>query len=259
MAYLRAELDELLALAQRRFSLEETYRGLALDELISTPEIRWDAATLGACDEAYERHVAPGGGGVIPREEIGVPAWIFIEYLAQRRRLLLHGSGNGDIAEFTPRTANDNITDGDTAKVHAASSGLVATFYAIIDRPRLLEIPCVPAFSTVQARREGMADGLWFVADWRALPFRPWRGGTVYVLARDTFRDEHRAMQWTSAEPVRPLARIAVTPDDFPLLDQVYGLDFAEDHRRAHAGITGFPWRGDPAVYPDPRFRPPAL
>lgn len=101
-----------------------------------------------------------------------------------------------------------------------------------------------------------MGDGLWFVVDCRALPYRPWRSGTVYILPRAPFRDEHRGMQWSSPHPVRPLARIGVGPGDFPLLDQVYGLDFAEDHRRANAGI---PWRGDPAVYPDPRFRPPPL
>lgn len=262
VTYLKAELDELLGLAKQRHSLQETYDALALHELLAPPAAVWDAATLAACDAAYHRWVAPAGNARVDRATLGVEPWIFLEYLVRRRDCLVHGSATDDITVFEPRAANDNLNGGDTPKVHAASSGLTAIFYAIIDRARLLEIPCVPAFSTVQAPREvdgETRDGLWFVVDYRALPYRPWRGGTVYVLPRAPFRAEHRAMQWSSPRPVRPLARIHVTPADFPLLDQVYGLDFAEDHRRANAGVPGFPWRGDPAVYPDPRYRPARL
>lgn len=262
MTYLKAELDELLELAGQRHSLRETYDALALDELLAPPPATWDAATLAACDATYHRWVQPGGNTRIAREMLGVEPWIFLEYLVRRRGCLVHGSASGGIETFEPRAANDNIGGGDTPKVHASSSGLTAIFYAIIDRARLLEIPCVPAFSTIQAPRtvDGETqDGLWFVVDYRALPYRPWRNGTVYILPREPFRAEHREMQWSSPHAVRPLARIAVTPGDFPLLDQVYGLDFAEDHRRANAGVSGFPWRGDPAVYPDPRYRPPPL
>lgn len=260
VTYLRAELDELLELAKQRHSLQETYDALALHELVAPPPIPWDPATLAACDAAYHRWVAPGDNARVPRQELGLPPWIFLEYLVHRHGVLAHGSADDGIEVFEPRAAHDNLADGDAPKIHAASSGVTALFYAIIDRRRLLEIPCVPAFGTIQAPREvegETRDGFWFVVDFRALPYRPWRNGTVYLLPRDSFRDEHRGMQWTSPAPVHPLARIAVTPDDFPLLHHVYGLDFAEDHRRANAGIPGFPWRGDPAVYPDPRYRPP--
>ena len=262
MTYLKAELDDVLALAKHRHTLRETYDSLALHELVAPPPIRWDDATLAACDAAYHRWVAPGGNVLIPRDAAGVAPWIFLEYLVHHGGCLMHGSARDDIEVFEPRAAHDNLADGDTAKVHAASSGVTAIFYAIIDRPRLLEIPCVPAFSTVQAPREAdgeTRDGFWFVLDHRALPYRPWRNGTVYVLPRAPFHDEHRGMQWSSPHPVQPLARIHVGPDDFPLLEHVYGMDFAEDHRRSNAGIPGFPWRGDPAVYPDPRYRPPPL
>lgn len=256
MSYLKAELAELMELARTRYSLEETYRSLALHELLAAPGIEWDAATLAACEAAYERFVAPGGAGPVPREEIGVAPWVFLEYLSRHRGLLLHGSPRADLGVIEPRTASDNIEDGDTSKVHAASGALLPLFFAILDRRRMLEVPCVPAFNALQVERDGMPDGYWFVLDHRAIPFRPWRGGAVYVLPREPFRDEHRGMQWSTTGPVVPLARIAVTPEDFPMSDHVYGMDFAEEHRRTNAGIPGFPWRGDPALYPDERYRP---
>ena len=52
--------------------------------------------------------------------------------------------------------------------------------------------------------------------------------------------------QWASAVPVRPLARVDVRPEDFPLLDEVHGHDPAEVRARAAADPEGFPWP-DPA------------
>jgi len=258
MSYLKAELDEILALDTRRISLEETYRGLALHELHPAPAIAWDAATLAACEAAYDRFIATGAIEV-PRDELEVPPWVFLEYLVERRGHLLHGSGETNLDRIEPRTARDNIEDGDRAKIHATTSSMMALFYATLDRPRMMQIPCVPALHAQQVERDGMPDGLWFVVDWRALPFQPWRSGMVYVLPRAPFRDEHRLMQWSTADAVAPVARLAVTPDDFPMRRQVYGFDFMEQHRREHAGIDGWPWRNDPAMYPDPRYRPPPL
>ena len=51
--------------------------------------------------------------------------------------------------------------------------------------------------------------------------------------------------QWASRAPVRPLARLAVQPQDFPFLAQIRGHDMAEVERRAAADPHGFPWLAD--------------
>jgi hypothetical protein len=48
--------------------------------------------------------------------------------------------------------------------------------------------------------------------------------------------------QWASLVAVTPLARIAVAPQDFPLLDQIRGHDDAYVLARARSDPDGFPW-----------------
>jgi len=85
-----------------------------------------------------------------------------------------------------------------------------------------------------------------------ALAGEPWRTGTVYVLPRDTFgqqpeEDWHglklASTQWASPAAIRPLARLVVTPDDFPFLGQVHGHDLDIVAARAARDPEGYPWR----------------
>ena len=49
--------------------------------------------------------------------------------------------------------------------------------------------------------------------------------GWLYVLPRHGFRQEPAFLwysgQWVSSRPVKPLARIAVAPSDFPFVDRI--------------------------------------
>jgi hypothetical protein len=79
----------------------------------------------------------------------------------------------------------------------------------------------------------------------------PWRSGVIYILPREQFVQQEpyqlagrlvHEPHWASAAPVRPLARLRVTPEDFPFLDQVRGHDPALVDRLAAADPEGFPW-----------------
>jgi hypothetical protein len=48
--------------------------------------------------------------------------------------------------------------------------------------------------------------------------------------------------QWASLEPVRPLARLNVTPADFPFLAKVRGHDHTILRERIMRDPEGFPW-----------------
>ncbi len=80
---------------------------------------------------------------------------------------------------------------------------------------------------------------------------RPWRSGTVYVLPGDTFElqpplhlgeVEVRIPQLASTVAVRPLARVAVDPADFPFLAEIRGHDDDRLAEYAHAMESGAPW-----------------
>jgi hypothetical protein len=45
--------------------------------------------------------------------------------------------------------------------------------------------------------------------------------------------------------PVKPLARLQVSPADFPFLDQIRGHDDQIQQERARANPDGFPWIDD--------------
>jgi hypothetical protein len=84
-----------------------------------------------------------------------------------------------------------------------------------------------------------------------ALPHRPWRQGTIYLLPRATFEQQpllqkggaqFEAEQWASLVPVRPLAQLPVDPEDFPFLDRIYPHDLAVLRERIARNPDGFPW-----------------
>ncbi|MBX3010241.1 MAG: hypothetical protein KF832_01995 [Caldilineaceae bacterium] len=84
-----------------------------------------------------------------------------------------------------------------------------------------------------------------------ALPTQPWRRGTVYLLPHHTFTAQPAVAvgstqvyiaQLVSLVPVQPLAKLTVTPADFPFLSQVRGHDDQRLHEYATAMQTGAPW-----------------
>jgi hypothetical protein len=83
------------------------------------------------------------------------------------------------------------------------------------------------------------------------LPNQPWRTGTVYLLPRDSFIPqpsmtfgsyEVQIAQLASLAPVQPLAKLTVTPADFPFLMQICGHDDQRLQEYATALQTGDPW-----------------
>jgi hypothetical protein len=123
-------------------------------------------------------------------------------------------------------------------------------FYAILDREnckmRLLngalrfELP------------EGLSDVRYFFSvSQESLELYPWREGTMYILPKNGFvpQPPHRLgnfsiheLHWANLNPVRPLAKIKISPDDFPFLSQVRGHNNRVVQVRSRANPSGFPW-----------------
>jgi hypothetical protein len=174
----------------------------------------------------------------------------FLCHLADTRGVVLHGSGDSGISVFEPRQAIDLNDFGNRKAVYAAGDGLWAMFFAIVDRDRIPSVAnaCV---RLADAAGEVSTPRYAFSISRSALPERPWRSGTVYVLPGETFElqppmrfgeFEVRIPQLASLVAVRPLARVAVGPDDFPFLAQIRGHDDDRLAEYAHAMETGAPW-----------------
>jgi hypothetical protein len=166
----------------------------------------------------------------------------------------LHGSGDPNIALFEPRQSNDLNEFGNQKAVYAASDGLWAMFFAIVDRDRVKSITnaCIRL-----ADESGALHGPYYVfsVSQAALPSQPWRTGTVYLLPRSTFTiqppmavgsNKVHIAQVASFVPVQPLAKLTVAPADFPFLMQIRGHDDQRLQEYATALQTGGAWPQDP-------------
>jgi hypothetical protein len=222
------------------------------DYWLTRPSVSFDATIQSTFDELWDATLRIGGCPTISFA-LPYPKWQFLCYLADQHNLAMHGSGNPDIAVFEPRQSNDLNEFGNQKAIYAAADGLWAMFFAVVDRDRVRSIAnaCVSLADETDARQ-----GPYYVfsVSQAALPTQPWRTGTVYLLPSGTFITQpalafgpyqvHFA-QLASFEPVQPLAKLTVTPADFPFLTQIRGHNDERLQEYATAMQTGAPWPQD--------------
>jgi hypothetical protein len=198
--------------------------------------------------------IEDGRGDVLPYD-LAMPKWQFLSLLVEAAGVVLHGSSRPDIAEFRPREPTDVDEFSSQHAVYAASDGIWPIYFAIVDRTRVGSLlnACFTVLDGGDADEQPTY--YFFSVEQSALHSGPWRDGTVYVLPRRSFVAQppgriggHRVQvqQWASAEAVRPLARLSVTPADFPFLDSVLPHDPALVRERSVRDPEGFPWLDEP-------------
>jgi hypothetical protein len=212
------------------------------------PPMSLDDATVAAFERLYAACVEHGPTVTI-EYTLSVPKWQFLSYLCGEKGIVLHGSGDPDIAELVPRKATDVKAFGNREAIYAAADGIWPIYFAIVDRDRVTSLVngCVHVVAPEAAR--GHFYFFSIGADTKS--GAPWRNGTVYLLPGDSFERQPlppasglviESTQVASLTAVRPLAKLAVGPDDFLFLDQVRRHDSVELRRRAYADPDGFPW-----------------
>lgn len=216
--------------------------------LLPRPPMPEDAATIAGFERLYAGIERSEGGQIA--YDLAAPRWQFLCYLADTKNVVLHGSGNPAITVFEPRKSDDVNEFGDRKAIYAASDGIWPLYFAILDRDRY---PMSLINSAVRIADDGAggAPYYFFSITREALAQRPYRRGTIYILPRENFEQQaaqtHQGrtidpLQWASAVPVAPLARLAVGPEDFPFLAQMRGHDDASTFARARQDPNGFPW-----------------
>ena len=222
------------------------------DYWLTRPSVNFDERTRIAFDELLHTTLSLGGCPTI-EFTFPQPKWQFLCYVADHHAIALHGSGSSTITLFEPRQSNDLNEFGNQKAVYAASDGLWSMFFAIVDRDRVTSVTnaCVRL-----ADETGTLHGPYYVfsVSQSALPSQPWRTGTLYLLPRSTFATqppiafgpyEVQIAQLASFVPVQPLAKLTVTPEDFPFLTQIRGHDDQRLQEYATALETGGPWPKD--------------
>ena len=167
---------------------------------------------------------------------------------------MLHGSQQGDITRFEPRTPFDLSPDEFSKRtgVFAASDGLWAMMYALKNRAEVQRIVNMALqvkegggwsqmlyFLSFASRHPGAEDGSDLLAS-----------GFVYVLPADSFEQmppydwpglgHVQEAHWINPNPVAPLMCVSVTPTDFPLPVRLH--DAARVDALSASDPWGFPW-----------------
>jgi len=182
---------------------------LNLVRLPQAPPLDLDDADRQEFDALLE--VTPAGGWVDYRSSR--PKHEFLRYLAEERGLLLHGSNDPEIPEFTPRPQH-TYTGEPIEAVFATTDGVWVLYFATVARP--------PVWSLRNACNVlGDSRRYLFSIDTDPAAAATWTNGAVYILERDSFTSTYD-QEWVSTTPVRPRARLAVTPEDFPFRGRVF-------------------------------------
>jgi len=219
------------------------------------PTMNLDAATIAAFDRLLDSSIQEGCATAI-NYTLAAPKWQFLCYLCEAKAVLLHGSGNSAIEEFEPRQSNDTNEFGNRKAVYAASDGIWPMYFAIANRDGPVISLTNSCFRLMQSDGNWSVPYYFFSINDDAFEQNPWRNGTIYILPRATFEqnrhDDYKGIpveieEWASLVAVKPIAKLAITPDDFPFLSQVRAHNLSIISERARANPDGFPWLDEAA------------
>ncbi len=200
---------------------------------LRAPQLELTVDRLGV----FERLVDSGlqHGPATPIEyDCPYPKHEFLTYLVERRGFLLHGSRDRDIRVFEPREAHDLFEFSSQRALYAASDGIWPMVFAI-RVPSTRQVAFINGCSRAQ-----LADGTLSPAHYHfavaaeGLREQSWTDGMLYVLPRTTFvphpTQEEAGLtvtleEWATSEPIVPIMKVEVRPEDFPFVDEFWGYD----------------------------------
>lgn len=190
-------------------------------DYVAVAQPSFAAEELAAFEALFARALAAAGGGSIDYD-LPQPRHRFLAWLCMHKQLLAHGSNTADIASFEPRRKTlGMLPEQSESGVSACADGLWAMAYAVLDRARMrgsFQNAAIPFASPSGAGRLYHFSIPHEIAAQTPSPFRD---GVVYLFAREGFsqlRALGAQLEWRADRSVRPLAWLAVGPDDFPLL-----------------------------------------
>jgi hypothetical protein len=219
-----------------------------LDFLLPRPRFRPSRKLQAEFDTLFDS--TPAGSFI--DYQLNAPRWQFLSYLCQTRDLVLHGSQNQDIEEVVPRKAQDTKAFSNQNAIYATTDGIWVIYFAIVDRKSFGAMSLFNSCLDIQILPKLTKGPLYFFSITHSvLVQKPWCDGVVYILPRTTFEQEPPQFMlgakiifphWISPQPIRPIAKLRVTPQDFPFLAQIHGHDDEKLAQLAAADPNGFPW-----------------
>ena len=173
--------------------------------------------------EAFDALLAHTPDGGVVDYGLPQPKWWFLHHLVTHG-YLLHGSNEPEIAEFRTRQTFDAHGKPIDA-VFASDDAIWPLYFAVVNRP------VAQSYINWCEHVRGKSRYLFSIGSDPRDP-RSWTGGTIYLLSRETFSPTPDSRELVSRVPVRPRARLRVSPDDFPFRAQTRGHKHGDTPRR---------------------------
>jgi hypothetical protein len=147
----------------------------------------------------------------------------FLRWLGENRDVVFHGSPRSDLTELsTERQSRDATEWGNQAAVYASNDPVWALYFAVLRRDN--------GWTGTRNGTLGIGGGrrrYFFVHNRGSESADRFGPGSLYLLPSATFEPEPPlggvidTAHLVSRVPVKPLARIDVTPEDFPFRNRI--------------------------------------
>jgi len=228
------------------YSLDEIVAALDPDQGIPAPVETADEHLIAHFNRIIDS--LPHAEQEVPVIDIPSPKWLFFRHVVQRRLALLHGSNNTDIDEFIPRMSNCASEEGNQEAIYASSDPLQPIFYAVVNRR--IEHPFAVTGIIKPPDTMNPLTLYYFSTSILSQEAEYWTQGAVYLLPTSSFIEDSHGVQWRSATPVKPLAKVIVIKNDFPFADIIPRFNLDKYMTRMSENLTGCPWYDNPDLTP---------
>lgn len=147
----------------------------------------------------------------------------FLKYLSETGKFLFHGTNSGDIKELEPRQANCRSKKfGNLKGVYATQDSVLPIFHSIFNKKYFRGVYS----SGLEFSDNEIDKGYVFKVDGEFEDKKQWTDGCVYILDKTKFEqgtdDDGKPIdEFVSREPIKPSAKMFVSPEDFPYLNEV--------------------------------------
>ena len=153
----------------------------------------------------------------------------FLNYVCDWRGFVAHGSPLHDLEVLQPiRKSSDKSEFGQRRQIFCSPDAMWAMWFAILDKDKF---NLTRNGSVRVGRGERRVKYYHFELPKINEVNRPFAEGTIYIARAGDFPDKRpypildwfdgEIEEWGSSGPVKPLARMRVSPQDFPYLDKI--------------------------------------
>jgi len=201
---------------------------------------------------AFENVFKSAGTGRLLDYQLPYPKWQFLSYFCDARAVVLHGSQNQEINIVEPRQASDIRAFSNQKAIYATTDGIWVIYFAILDRKKYTNMSLFNSCMQTRIPGNQLSEPMYFFSITNSVLLqKPWGDGMIDILPRQSFIQETpqqiQGMEvifphWISSTPSSPIAKIKVSPEDFPFLSQIHGHNDEKLIQLTAVDPNGFPW-----------------